>query len=930
VATRTASAGLLERDVELAALEDALAAAREGRGGIVVVDAPAGLGKTTLLKAAARSAADAGFNCLNARASELERDFAYGCVRQLLEPTVAGAGDERDRLFGGAAALARPLFEPIEAARPASPLDNAFGVLHGLYWLVNNIAADSPVALVVDDLHWADVESLRFLSYMAPRLDGLPVAVLASARPGEGDTEELARLAAVPEATVLRPAPLSDAATLALCAERLGGEVAPEFAHACREATGGNPFFLEALLREAREQKFATDKRAAANVRRIGPASVARAVRLRLAGRGQAAGALVDAVAVIGDGARVGEAAGVAGVDETEAARIADLLVALAILKPADRLEFAHPIIREAIYGGIGPAERGRAHARAARILTERQASDERIAAQVAAAEPAGDPDRVDLLLRVASHALCRGAPTAAVAWLRRALAEPPLPDSRADVVFELGCAEQRLGDPGAAAHLIEAVDLISDPEWLTRAARRLALALTMSGDPNAALAALESALADVEQTDRESALILESEIHAHAQQADLGAREPAARRVQRHSDLRGDTPGERLVLAAQAFEQALKCESAGESVSHLEPALAGGLLLAEQELDAPGPFFHLILGLLAAEALDVADAALDQGLALARERGSIPGLAYVAFYRARVGLRRGDLARAETEARTAVELLEAHRIPFGLVSARALVVEALIGQGDLAEAERTLDPEATEAQTLLYLAQGRAREGYESAARFGPLFERWGLANPLSFRWRSHAAPALFALGDHEAARRLAAEDLDRARRWGAPGGLGLALRTVALLAEGGPSPDGLGGAVEVLEGAPNRLEQARALTDLGAALRSDNRRADARKVLERAAGVASRCGARGLADRARDEIQAAGGRWSDPFGEGVAQLTASERRVAELAAAGQSNPEIAQTLFVTRKTVETHLGRVYRKLDIAGRGELAGALPD
>ena len=132
----------------------------------------------------------------------------------------------------------------------------------------------------------------------------------------------------------------------------------------------------------------------------------------------------------------------------------------------------------------------------------------------------------------------------------------------------------------------------------------------------------------------------------------------------------------------------------------------------------------------------------------------------------------------------------------------------------------------------------------------------------------------------------------------------------------------------MDALEHSPARLEHARALVDLGAALRRANRRAEARRELRTGLDLASRCGAWALAERARTELRAAGGRSSDPGGEGAARLTASELRVAELAAGGQSNPEIAQALFVTRKTVETHLGRVYRKLGVAGRGDLARAL--
>ncbi len=210
----------------------------------------------------------------------------------------------------------------------------------------------------------------------------------------------------------------------------------------------------------------------------------------------------------------------------------------------------------------------------------------------------------------------------------------------------------------------------------------------------------------------------------------------------------------------------------------------------------------------------------------------------------------------------------------------------------------------------------------------FGRRDELWGGANPLASRWRSHTAMALLSLGDADSARRLAAEDIERAQRWGLAGGIGAALR-VAALAEGGDTVvERLREAASVHEHSPARLEYARTLTDLGAALRRGNSRAEARGILQQALQLADACGARAIAQRARTELRAAGGRSSDPDAEGVAQLTASERRVAELAAQGQSNPEIAQTLFVTRKTVETHLGHVYRKLDIAGRGELDRAL--
>ena len=422
-------ATLLERERELAELRSALSDARQGRGRLILAEGTAGLGKTSLLRAAADIAAGSGVACLRARANELERDFAYGCVRQLLEPAVAKASEpERERLFEGAASIARPLLAATERAPATAPADYTVSMLHGLYWLLNNLAAELPLLLCIDDLHWSDRESLQFLNYLAPRLDGLALAVFASARTPDRAASELARLAAAPETRLLRLEPLSIEATATLCAQVLGTVPTGDFAAACRTATGGNPFYLKALLREARERGLPLDAAGAARVRRLGPATVARAVLVRLAGAPDAATALVRAGAVLGDGASISEAAQLADLSHADAAHAADLLTTLGIFAPAETVEFAHPIVREAVYAAIAPQERMRTHAYAAAILDGSGASGERVAAQIAESAPIGEPGRVVLLRQVAAAALARGAPGAAVAWLRRALAEPPPP----------------------------------------------------------------------------------------------------------------------------------------------------------------------------------------------------------------------------------------------------------------------------------------------------------------------------------------------------------------------------------------------------------------------------------------------------------------------------------------------------------------------
>ena len=198
----------------------------------------------------------------------------------------------------------------------------------------------------------------------------------------------------------------------------------------------------------------------------------------------------------------------------------------------------------------------------------------------------------------------------------------------------------------------------------------------------------------------------------------------------------------------------------------------------------------------------------------------------------------------------------------------------------------------------------------------------------PAMTRWRSLAAEALVLAGEPKKAVELAEVDLEAARSFGRPRPIGIALRALGLALEGEAGIERLQEAVAVLEPSRARLEHARALCDLGAALRRANQRTEAREVLSVSLDTAARCGAVRVARRATEELRATGARPRRVMLRGVESLTASELRVARLAAEGLTNREIAQTLFVTDKTVEKHLGNAYGKLEIKSRGELPAAL--
>ena len=230
-----------------------------------------------------RAAADGlGLEVLHARGGELERDFGFGVVRQLLEPRVAVAGEsERAELFAGAAGLAEAVIAPQAVAAPAAG-DLSQAALHGLYWLVVNLAERSPLLVAVDDLQWVDGPSLRFLHYLVMRLEGVPVAIFATLRSGEASPESELLDGLMLAAQVLRPAALSRAAVASIVRGRLGEDAPPELCDACHESSRGNPFLLGELLLELGHDRGAASELDAAAVRQLGPRRIAKSVLLRV------------------------------------------------------------------------------------------------------------------------------------------------------------------------------------------------------------------------------------------------------------------------------------------------------------------------------------------------------------------------------------------------------------------------------------------------------------------------------------------------------------------------------------------------------------------------------------------------------------------------------------------------------------------------
>jgi DNA-binding CsgD family transcriptional regulator/Flp pilus assembly protein TadD len=927
-------APLVERERELEEFERLCAAARRGEGAAAIVEGPAGIGKTRLLAAAGEAAEDV--EVLRARASELERDFPFGVVRQLFEPVFFAAGQEqRSRLLAGAGGLAERVLSGAAVPDGVGSGD-PFAVLHGLYWFAANLAGLCPVLLVVDDAQSADAASLRWLTFLLHRLEGVPLALLLGVRTGEAGSQEalLDELLSDPTVRVIRPVALSDAGVAQLVERALGDAPDAAFLSACQQATTGNPFLVRELLvvLAARGVTPTADK--AAVVGQLSSSRVARSVRARLRRLPASGLELARSVSVLGDGCELTVAARLAGLDERAAAKAADALVAASILEPSRPLAFVHPLVRASVYGELAASERSDWHLRAARTLAAGGAAPDRVAVHLLAADPRGDAHTVEILRRAAVSASGRGAADVSVTYLRRALTEPAPTELKPVLAHELGAAALRAGDLELAIEQLRvAVRELAEVDQRARAADELTSALILLQRGEEAVAELSELINQLPEGEGEHGLHLQATRLAAALstvEAWQRLRASGTRFVVEGSQ--PATTGERLQLVERALTAVR--EGTAESARELAlSALGHGQLLADPGPESPS-FWGLPVVLLMAHAYEDAAGVCSEAIDWARRHGSQPAFALHAQLRAFASSKLGSLVDAEADAVSGLQQAAIPR-PVGLAALAGVLVE----RGRVGEAEELLAQERfgrrsvrvpwfLEARARVRAAAGRPDEALEDLFECGRIEQEWDVHTPAFSTWRAHAAPLLSAFGRRDEAVRLARAEVERCRAFAAAGPLGAALRTLGTLEESDASMALLDEAVEILRTSSQRLELASALLEQGAALRRDGRRSAAREPLRQALELARGCGADVLAARAHDELVAAGARPRRDPTESRSTLTASEQRVARLAAEGMTNREIAQALFVTEKTIETHLGSVFRKLAIGSRSQLARAL--
>jgi DNA-binding CsgD family transcriptional regulator len=874
---------------------------RSGRGQVLVVEGRLGTGRTSLLDQVQRLALEGGTPVLRARGDRSERVLPFGVIRQLVHGL----------------SLAPPATATSRQARAAS--------VESAAWRLVDLGHDSAsgLMLVVDDADQSDEASLSTLCAVALRSPSIAVTVVvatgtACTRPG------LDRLRS--QGTVVRLGPLSsERATSVVCSAL--PQAGSDYVGAVLATTGGLPLILAAVL---------ADPPPLERLRHDVPSAVRHRVRALLAERGPQARGLAEAVAVLGPGAELGDAGALAGIDPADAGRAADALAGDGLLEIAPRLAFAQPPLANAVLDDLAVHALSALHERAARLGAERDDPDV-VDGHLLLTQPSGDAWVAERLVEAAARAEERNDPASVVAYLSRAAAEPPPPACLPGVLLRLAGARITLGDAGAASNLQRLLRLSCTAEDRMQATRLLAELSLLQGDRPAGLELVEDGLdgADLDDPARGALVshqltisVLDARYRSHGDrllnQLTAAARAGSLPRdpgVAAHVALRLAWEGAATDLVQRAVDRAFSCDP-------LVDRRAQGSLLG-----------FAVRALLATDQLDEAGRVCTEALEAAWAGGMAFGIGYASYHRGLVRLETGELDAALADLDVAGE--PAARGWRAADPWRGeLQARVHLARGDLAAAREAIRlADGTPATSLalafvldararLALAEGRPRDALDLARRSGSSLAAVAFDTPVLVPWRHVAAQAAYALQRPQQARRLGGEAVATARLTRSAAALGAALTVAGEVSPAKRAVPLLSEACEVLRDSPARPTHARALVDLGRALRQTGRRAEARETLRHGLAAALSLRTEPLIRLARSELVASGARPRREAVTGPGALTPSERRVADLAVTGRTNASIADELCVSLKTVETHLGQTYRKLAISGRSGLAEAL--
>ncbi|MET8578848.1 AAA family ATPase [Streptomyces sp. NPDC005012] len=876
---RPGPASLWERDDEVAAIEqavDALCTGHAPAGRFLVLRGDAGLGKTTLLARAHRIAELRGCTVWSARGGETLRSVPYNVVRQLLQPALLGLLPEETREYlGDWHDIAGPA---LGLAEPGAGQPDPGSVCDGLVTVLRRLARrEYPLVLLVDDAHWADLETLRWLAELGRRLEDTSVLVIVASRPDGAGGERAAYLDRIVDVagSVTSLQLLTPQATAGLTRATVGEHADDPFCREVWAVTGGNPYETVELLAKVRDCEMEPVEASAHELRDLNRAARGGGLVSRLDKLGIEATRFAWAAAILGAGITVDLVAQLATLTPAAAGRCARILCEARILTTPDplnqqagdgELEFTHPLIESAVYNSIPDSLRTAMHGIAARIVTDSGRGAAAASRHLLQVHPDDDQEVVEQLREAARAHLAVGAPAAARACLERALMEPPSPEVHPRVLYELGCATLLTAPAVTIAHLRDALALPGlDVGRRVDAVVRLSQALLHNDQVGEAVRTVEAEARRHAQGPARLRLqacqFLWQGIHA----AEVDSPGRSRHLAELAAACTGRDNSERALLILHGFDVLMRGGDADEVVAICDRALVNGRLAPGLSWTDSDWGFELPLMIAAIYAytdrLDRAEALFSEAVREYDTAGWSGG--HVSLSYGYLGLalrRRGRLREAESTLREALRLADrvGHRLPLHW-TAFCNLIDTLIARGHHDEAMEVAEryrfgapypstillPDARSIRGRLLLAAGRVDEAVEELAAAGRTAAERGHRNHLVAPWAADLARVL-ADRDPERARELAATVRAGAERFGTWTAIGEALRCEAALAPRHRAVELAARAAKLLEESPCQYEHAVARVEYGELSGSV-------AELRRGLTLADSCGADALSRRAR-----------------------------------------------------------------------------
>ncbi|MET9827794.1 AAA family ATPase [Streptomyces sp. NPDC006385] len=947
---------LIERRRELQALDAAFkelrrtadGVPRARRRGLLAFTGSAGLGKTALITEARVRAAAHGFTVLSGRGGEKEQGLAFRVVRQLAQPSLARMDEGELRALLGSWYDIVAAVLGLEASGPAPAPDPA-GVRAGLDWVMTRLTVKkAPVVLLLDDLHWADAESLNWLVSFAPRVDDLPLLIVVAYRPDELPSEagELGALAARHGSRPHDLARLSSDAVTQIVRDEIGEDAEERFCKECWAATGGSPFEAVELAIGLGERKLRGTEEDLPAMRELAAAVKGPGLIERLERLGPATVRFAHTAAVLGSPFSPQLAATIAVLGDEAATEATQELRAARILAeghgPGGELEFVHPLIATTIYRSVRPAFRAGLHNAAAVALLDAGYGATAAARHLLEVPCEGSAETVACLREAAREYLRAGATEAARRLLTRALKEPPLPEDRAAVLHELACSTFLIEPTATVRYLRQALaEPDVDPDLRACVVYRLTTALAHTDQLAEAVAVAAEEVRQAKNPRVKLRMQADKFVWSmvRAEDPDSAARSRTLARLA--EQLPGRSLEERYILGLRAWDAVKRGEPRETALAYAEKALRGGMSWTDENRGFEVPL-SVALVFMYGDQPRRAEELFHQGMAECVAKGWRGShLAFGQTIAGYIRYRRGCLAEAEDLVREGLRIADQVE---GVVAAQwfgvGILIKTLLARGRVTEARALADehhfgetkpsavvyPDPRTVYAELLLAEGRHAEAAVLSSSVGDWLDDRGWRNPAWCPWQLRLASALAPTAPKEAVRQ-AQDAVKRARDFGAASTLGQALHTLAEVTGGPAALDLYAQAVDQLEQSPSSYELARALVGHGAALSRNGRLQEAADRLYQGLEGAVHCGAEALTARAREELSAAGLR---PLPLRYAQadtLTAQERRTAELTVQGHPVAVIAKELRLTEQGVRLLLSSVYRKIGTDAAG-LAGAL--